>query len=74
MNILAEETIDLKKRIRLLSAAPLIYFLFFVLSYVEYIALIKALFNLKRLKSSVASNNNTWEPVRRLGYLAKIPS
>ena len=67
LNILAEDTISKKDKVKLIFVAPTMYFYFFVLSFVEYIALIKALLNLKNLKSSIKQDVHTWVPVARRG-------
>ena len=48
--------------------APVMYFLFYVLSYVEYTALLKSLINLPALRSSLGKDINHWKPVQRLGF------
>lgn len=68
MNILAEETLSIKSKLQLLLVAPAIYFLFYLLSYVEYMALIKSLIKLPQLKASLTNNLNTWKPVQRQSY------
>jgi cellulose synthase/poly-beta-1,6-N-acetylglucosamine synthase-like glycosyltransferase len=67
LNILAEDTIKIKDKIKLLLISPTMYFYFFILSFVEYIALIKAIINLKNLSSSIKQSNHTWVPVTRSG-------
>ena len=69
MSILAEETIRLKDKIRLVILTPFMYFLFYLLSFVEYIALIKSFFKLKDLDKSLSLNISNWNPIRRKGLL-----
>ncbi len=69
MNILAENTIPLKLRLKLLLLTPFMYVLFYVLSYVEYVALIKSLGNIHALKNSLTTQNNTWHPIKRPSYI-----
>lgn len=69
MNLLTEETISVKDKLRLLPFTPMMYFLFYVLSFVEYVALIKTLLNLKSLRKNLDSNvNSSWQPVARPDY------
>lgn len=69
MNILSEETLTLKDKLKMLPFVPLMYFLFYVLSFVEYFALIKALINMPRLKESLELNKTSWEPVKKIGFV-----
>jgi len=73
MNILAEETVRLKDKIRLIMLTPFMYFLFYLLSYVEYTALIKSLFKLNDLNKSISLNISNWNPIRRKGFLIAQP-
>jgi hypothetical protein len=68
MNIMAEETVSFRSRLKLLLLSPSIYFLFYILSFVEYVALIKSLSNMPKLKKSINASKYTWEPVKRIGY------
>ena len=65
VNIIAENTINPKEKLKLLAIAPSMYFYFYVLSFVEYIALIKALVNIKNLKTSIGKNICDWQHVKR---------
>ncbi len=67
INILAEDTIKLKDKVLMILLAPTMYFLFYILSFVEYVALIKTLVNLKDLKKSLALNKASWQHVERSG-------
>jgi len=66
MNILSEDTISLTTKLRMVLISPLMYFLFFVLSYVEYIALISSLIKLPSLQSSLSNNSNKWVSPKRI--------
>ncbi len=68
INVLAEGTIPLLDTIKYLLLAPLMYPLFYILSYVEYIALIKAIWNLPKLKGSIVENSCSWQPVSRSSF------
>lgn len=68
MNILAEETIQLKDKIRFIMFTPFMYFLFYVLSFVEYFALVKSLWYLPHLGKSLSEKNCNWIPMQRLGF------
>ncbi len=65
MSILAEDTYSLQDRARLLALVPLMYFLFYILSLVEYIALLRSWGNLHNLKPSLSADNYSWQPISR---------
>lgn len=67
LNIIAEDTISTKEKMMLLLIAPSMYIYFYVLSFAEYVALIKAILNLGKLKESLGQNDNSWTHVERLG-------
>ncbi len=67
LNVLAEETISIRQRLKLSLFAPLMYFTFYLLSFVEYIALIKSLSRIFTLPSSVKSKVCNWQHVERSG-------
>ncbi len=67
INILAEDTFSVKEKIKLLLLSPLMYFLFYILSMVEYIALLKSWLNMPKLRTSLLNNKNSWQPVTRPG-------
>lgn len=67
MNALAEETLSLRDRIQFIITSPLMYFLFFVLSFVEYIALIKTILNIRGLSASLEDDICNWQHVERFG-------
>lgn len=66
MNILAEDTISLKDKITYIFFAPTMYVLFYILSFVEYVALLKSLINMQKLEKSIRNHTNFWKPVVRL--------
>ena len=68
MNILSEDTISFKDKMKLLPIAPFMYFLFYLLSYVEYLALIKSLARIHNLSKSITMKQSTWKPVQRYEY------
>lgn len=68
MNILAEETIAAKNKTKLILIAPFMYVLFYVLSFVEYVALIKSLFTIHTLRKSISQNKCSWESVARAEF------
>ncbi len=65
-NIAMETTIDDAKKLKLTLIAPSMYFLFYILSYVEYFALIASIIKLPTLKKSIAENICRWDHVARL--------
>lgn len=68
LNVLAEDTIPFKKKLFMLPLVPSMYFLFYILSYVEYAALAKSLVNIGNLKNSLSVRENSWMPVKRLQF------
>jgi poly-beta-1,6-N-acetyl-D-glucosamine synthase len=70
MNILSDDSMPWRMRIKYLLAAPLGYFLFYVLNYVEYIALLKVIFKAREIRISVTDNKfrtAKWQHVERAG-------
>ncbi len=65
MNVLMESTIPWKSRLRLVLLAPTMYVFFYLLSLVEYVALIKGLLNLHKVKDSIQPDACGWEHVDR---------
>jgi poly-beta-1,6-N-acetyl-D-glucosamine synthase len=65
INILIEQTIKVKDKIILLLLAPSMYVCFYILSFVEYIALLKSLVNINKLKKSIENNICSWQHVER---------
>ena len=68
MSVLGEDTISVKKKFQLIPLAPLMYFFFYVLSFVEYFALIKSWLRLHHLKKSLSQNKTSWQPIEREGF------
>lgn len=68
VNILYEDTISKRKKLKLILLSPVLYFLFYILSFVEYTALIKSLVNMKNLKKTLLSSNNSWQHVKRTTF------
>lgn len=64
-NILSEDAIPWRKKPILLLIAPTMYFLFYTLSFVEYIALIQSLFRLHKIPASIRQGLCTWTHVER---------
>lgn len=65
INILAETTFTVREKIRLVLLAPAMYLLFYVLSFVEYVALWKSLVSLPQLPVSIKLGVCSWQPVTR---------
>lgn len=64
-NVIAEDSISLKYRIYLALIAPWMYFFFYMLSFVEYVALIKSYAQLHLIRKSLDGNACGWEHVER---------
>lgn len=67
MNILADETLPRAEKLRLVALTPLMYFAFYIISFVEYVALIKTLVNIHTLRGSLAKSAQPWTSVKRQG-------
>ncbi len=65
LNIVSEHTIPFKDMVKYILLSPIIYPAFYVLSLVEYIALLQAIKNLPNLNKSLNQNRNTWQHVNR---------
>lgn len=66
-NVWASGHLTIKERLRLTYYAPPMYLLMYALSFAEYYALIKSLFLLPKLKSSLKAKHITWRsPERKL--------
>jgi biofilm PGA synthesis N-glycosyltransferase PgaC len=65
INVLAEDTIPLSEKMKLIIFVPIMYFLFYVLSYVEYVALIRSVLKLHKLKESISKGICNWQHVER---------
>lgn len=65
MNILAEDTIPLREKLRLAVIAPTMYIFFYMLSYVEYLALLKTYVKFWEIPASIQADGCRWTPVAR---------
>ncbi len=68
MNVIAEDTLTWKERLKLGLASPIMYFLFYIINYVDYIALFKSIWNLGQIYDSVQEGSvavSKWEHVAR---------
>lgn len=65
MNIWAEDSLTVKEKIRLTPIAPTMYFYFYILSFVEYYALLSMLIQIKRIPESISSGKCDWQHVAR---------
>lgn len=65
LNVLSEEQLTFEERARLLLFAPSMYLFFFVLSYVEYFALIKTYAKFWTIPKSIKAKICGWEHVER---------
>jgi cellulose synthase/poly-beta-1,6-N-acetylglucosamine synthase-like glycosyltransferase len=65
LNVLAENTIPVKKKLALLPLVPTMYLFFYVLSFVEYMALIKSIPKMHKVPESIRSNVCHWDHVAR---------
>lgn len=68
MHLLGEQSISNKKKAKYFFVIPFMYLLFYVLSYVEYVALVKSIIKLPLLKKSLTINKNVWQHVERVSY------
>jgi len=73
-NIIMDESETRASKKKLLPLAFMQYPLFFILSYVEYAALVKSITQLPKLKSSLQSDKGSWEHVARVGDQIKLPT
>ncbi len=65
MNVLMESTIPWRQRLRMAALAPTMYIFFYLLSFVEYVALIKGLVKLTTVKQSLETGGCGWQHVER---------
>lgn len=66
-NVIGDQHSSVGSKIQMLLISPAMYLLFFVLSFVEYAALIKSIANLPKLKTSVSKPHGSWGHVKRTG-------
>lgn len=65
LNIVAENTVPWKDKMLFIALAPFMYFFFYLLSFAEYVALIKTYANYKQLRVSLRQNDCRWDHVER---------
>ena len=65
MNVLAEDTLPLKQKLKLVAIAPSMYFFFYALTFVEYMALIKTYVKFQEIPKSIDQEKCSWEHVAR---------
>ena len=65
LNLLAEDTLRWKEKIKLIVLAPSMFFFFYVLSFVEYVALIKSYLHVQRMYTEIGTYVRGWEHVLR---------
>jgi poly-beta-1,6-N-acetyl-D-glucosamine synthase len=73
MNILAEDSIPFSDKTLMVLLSPTMYFFFYILSFVEYLALLKSLAKIFTLRSSITEKRHVWKPVKREEYKLQIP-
>jgi len=67
INILAEDTFSIREKAQLIALVPFMYFLFYILSLVEYIVLLRSWINIHDLRSSLSRDKYSWQPISRSG-------
>ncbi len=65
MNVVMEPTIPWRRRLKLAILAPSMYVFFYVLSFVEYVALIRGMLNILKIKHSIKNGGCGWQHVER---------
>lgn len=65
INIWASDTISVKERLRLSYYAIPMYLLLYIVSYVEYAAILLGLVKLKKLRLSINNQHTTWKSPER---------
>jgi cellulose synthase/poly-beta-1,6-N-acetylglucosamine synthase-like glycosyltransferase len=72
LNIWSTKHLSLKDKVRLTALAPPMYFLMYMMSVVEYVALAQAVIKLPNLKKSISGERTTWKsPERSAAALTK---
>lgn len=66
-HLILDKTITRQRKLVLLLLAPVLYFLLFIASIVEYMALIRSVFKLPNLRLSIAKGGSAWQHVERSG-------
>jgi len=67
LNVFMEQSMNRGEKVKLALAAPAMYLFFYVLSFVEYVALVKTLLKINTLKKSITKKRNPWTHVARFG-------
>jgi biofilm PGA synthesis N-glycosyltransferase PgaC len=67
INVLADDGFSMTDKTKLISLVPIIYFLFYILSMVEYVALVRSWVKLHDLRRSLDRVQNRWQPITRPG-------
>jgi len=65
LNVFGEDTYTLKERLLLAALSPIMYILFYILSFVEYVALLRTYAHAHRIPLSISENSCSWEHVER---------
>lgn len=71
VNIWSTAYLKSREKLRLSLLAPSMYVFLYMLSVVEYLALLKAIINLRKLKQSVSGQRTTWVSPERSGAAQK---
>lgn len=66
-HLAVDNTLKLRRKALLLLLAPVVYFLLAIASIVEYVALLRAVARLPKLRRNNSSENGNWQHVRRSG-------
>lgn len=66
-NIAGTVHLPWRRRLLLSSMAPLVYLFFYIVSFVEYLALLQVLVGLPRLRKSISGGQVTWRSPERTG-------
>jgi hypothetical protein len=65
LNIWSTTHLSIKDKIRLTMLAPPMYFLMYMMSVIEYIALVQAIIKLPKLRASISGERTTWKSPER---------
>jgi len=72
MNILAEDTLIFTDKVTMFLLSPTMYLFFYILSFVEYVALLKAIVKIHTLRRSLSEKGHVWQPVKRESYITNV--
>lgn len=64
-NVISDDTETMRTKLKLVPLSLLQYPMFFLLSFIEYVALIKSMARLHTLKASLSNGHGSWEHVSR---------